>query len=78
VCDAVLIHWGKGDDLWRRAKLRDLIRIRGRGRTQPFLAQAVLLADPPSPAKDAFTTLEASVLRDADAFVRLVSERRRG
>jgi hypothetical protein len=77
VCDAVLIYWGKGDDLWRRAKLRDLIRIRGRGRTQPFVAQAVLLADPPTPAKDGFTTLEAAVLRDADAFVRLVSEAKR-
>ena len=77
VCDAVLVYWGRGDDLWRRAKLRDLIRIRGRGRTQPFLAQAVLLADPPSPAKDGFTTLEAAVLRDVDAFVRLVAEARR-
>lgn len=77
VCDAVLVYWGRGDDLWRRAKLRDLIRIRGRGRTQPFVAQAVLLADPPSPAKDGFTTLEAAVLRDLSAFVRLVKEGRR-
>jgi TIR domain len=77
VCDAVLVYWGKGDDLWRRAKLRDLIRIRGRGRTQPFVAQAVLLADPPSPAKEGFTTLEAAVLRDADAFVQLVRDGRR-
>jgi hypothetical protein len=42
------------------------------------VVQAVLLADPPSAAKDGFATLEAAVLRDPDAFVRLVSEARRG
>jgi TIR domain-containing protein len=72
VCDAVLLYWGQGDELWRRAKLRDLVRIRGRGRAEPFLAKAVLLAEPPSDEKKAFQTAEAEVLSDLDAFVALV------
>ena len=52
-CDAVLIYYGAGGDLWFRSKLRDLQKIAGYGRTRPLLAKAVFVVPPLTPAKSA-------------------------
>jgi hypothetical protein len=65
LCDSVLIYWGHGDEFWLRSKVRDLARARGIGRTDPFTASAVLIADPASPEKDEFVSREALVIRQA-------------
>ncbi len=63
LCDAVLIYWGGADEFWLRSKVRDLARVRGLGRTGPFAASGVLIADPPSIEKDEFDTRSAIVIR---------------
>ena len=37
-CDAALIYYGAGNELWLRSKLRELQKIAGYGRTKPMLA----------------------------------------
>jgi hypothetical protein len=63
LCDAILIYWGSADEFWLRSKVRDLARARGLGRTQPFAASAVLVADPQSAEKEQFQTREALVIQ---------------
>lgn len=61
-CDAALIYYGAGNELWLRSKLRELQKIAGYGRTKPMLAKAVYVAPPATPEKARFRTLEALVL----------------
>ena len=77
VCDAVLVYWGRGDALWQRAKLRDLVRVRGLGRATPFLTQAVWVAGPPTEEKAGFATGEATVVSDLGSFLELLRNPRK-
>jgi hypothetical protein len=45
-CDAVLIYYGEGNELWMRSKLRELLKIAGYGRTSPLQTKGVILAGP--------------------------------
>jgi hypothetical protein len=67
-CDAVLIYYGSGNDLWLRTKLRDLQKMAGYGRTKPLLAKAIYVAAPENPKKQMLRTNEAIVLKQFDAF----------
>lgn len=51
-CDAVIIYYGWGNDLWLRAKLRDIWKIAGYGRTRPIYVKAIFLAPPVTPVKE--------------------------
>jgi hypothetical protein len=61
-CDAVLIYHGEGDQLWLRQKLREVRNARGYGRQRPFTVQAVLIAPPSTPDKEAFDSNEVLAL----------------
>lgn len=61
-CDAVLIYYGNGSQLWLRSRLWDLQKVKGWGRTTPMSATAVLIGPPESPEKMRFKTREAMVL----------------
>jgi Domain of unknown function (DUF4062) len=67
-CDAVMIYYGQANEIWLRMKLRELQKIAGYGRTQPMLARAIYISDPPTPRKDQFKTHEALVIRNHGAF----------
>lgn len=67
-CDAVLIYYGSGNDLWLRTKLRDLQKVAGYGRIKPMLAKAIYVAAPENPKKQMLRTNEALVLKCFDAF----------
>jgi hypothetical protein len=67
-CDAVMIYYGQANEIWLRMKLRELQKIAGYGRTQPMLARAIYISDPPTPRKDQFKTHEAMVIRNYGAF----------
>lgn len=67
-CDAVLIYYGSGNDLWLRAKLRDLQKVAGYGRTTPMVAKAIYIAAPETPKKQMLRTNDAIVLRELDTF----------
>ena len=45
-CDGVLIYYGNGKERWLKAKLGDLKKAPGYGRTKPFLARAIVRAPP--------------------------------
>lgn len=68
LCDAILIYYGRAGDPWLRAKMLDLRKLAGYGRTKPLLAKAVFVAAPQTPAKDRFRTLEATVIRCPERF----------
>jgi len=65
LCDAILIYWGGADEFWLRSKVRDLARARGLGRTEPFVASAILVADPRSMEKEQFQTRDALVIHSS-------------
>jgi len=62
--DAVLLYYGAAGELWLRRKLRELQKSAGLGREKPFLAKAIYVAAPPTPQKERFRTLEATLLHE--------------
>jgi hypothetical protein len=67
-CDAVLVFYGQGSEIWLRAKLRDLDKAPGYGRAAAFAAKAVYVAAPATPAKERFRTHDARVIRNFGPF----------
>jgi hypothetical protein len=67
ICDACLIYYGHGSDRWFGTKLRELRKLLS-GRRIPVRAKGVYVAPPGTPGKMQLQTLEAMVLRGADAF----------
>jgi hypothetical protein len=67
-CDAVMVYYGAGNELWLRSKLRELQKIAGYGRTKPMLAKAVYIAPPDAPEKQRFRTHDALVIKPDAAF----------
>jgi hypothetical protein len=74
LCDAILIYYGAAGEPWLRAKLFDLRKLAGYGRTKPLLAKAIYLGTPHTPAKERFRTLEATVIRQDYEFAPAVLE----
>ncbi len=68
LCDVILIYYGSAGESWLRAKLLDLRKLAGYGRTRPLLAKAIYIGAPASPAKDRFRTLEATVIKGGERF----------
>ena len=64
-CAGVLLFWGKAKESWLRNVLRDLNKVFGLGRTEPYRATALYLADP-GPRKGALP--HAPGLRPAPRF----------
>ena len=62
-CEGVLLFWGKAKESWLRNVLRDLNKVFGLGRTEPYKAAALYLADPRDPSKERFRTHQVSILR---------------
>jgi len=52
LCDAALVYFGSADELWFRAKLRDLLKSAGLGRTKGPLMAGIYLAAPGTPEKE--------------------------
>ena len=61
-CDAVLIYYGAGNELWLRAKTRDLLKIAGYGRKKPLDIKVVALAPPFDSQKERFRSHEVKVV----------------
>lgn len=67
-CDAVLIYYGEGNELWLRTKLRELQKVAGYGRSKPMLAKAIYVAEPSTDSKQRFRTLKATVIKNFKDF----------
>ncbi len=57
-CDAALIYYGTGNELWLRSKFWDLQKAPGWGRAQPMKAKGVYVSAPVTPSKQSFRTRE--------------------
>ena len=68
LCDAVLIYFGMANELWLRAKLRELQKIMGYGRTRPIRAKAIYVGGPVNRRKDRLRSREALVIRGEKGF----------
>ena len=64
--DGVLIFWGKAKEGWLRTMLRDLNKVFGLGRTAPYKAVSLYLAELPDATKEAFRTREVAIRPDGD------------
>jgi hypothetical protein len=68
ICDAVLLYWGAGNELWMRRKLREVQRSAAYGRAKPMIAKAIYTAPPEAPQKQRVRTREAIVLHQGESF----------
>ncbi|HKG12346.1 MAG TPA: TIR domain-containing protein [Pyrinomonadaceae bacterium] len=68
-CDAVVVYYGRGSDVWLRMKQRELQKVAGYGRARPMLAKAIYIAGPPTPAKEHVRDHEALVVKGFEGFV---------
>ena len=62
-CDGVLLYWGKANEAWLRTMLRDLNKVFGLGRAEPYASALLYLAGLPDANKEAFRTHQASIVR---------------
>lgn len=67
LCDAVIIFYGEGNDLWAKSKKSDILGINALGRTKPLLAKAVYLSNPPLPEKESLKLLGGLQINGFDA-----------
>ncbi len=67
-CDGVLIFWGKAKEGWLRTMLLDLNKVFGLGRTGPYKAASLYLAELPDVNKESFRTREVSTIRAGREF----------
>jgi len=74
ICDAVLLYYGAGNELWMRRKLREVQRSAAYGRAKPMVAKAIYTAPPSSPEKEHLRTREAIVLHQEGSFSQVVLE----
>ncbi|MFP5285726.1 MAG: hypothetical protein ACLGI9_08310, partial [Thermoanaerobaculia bacterium] len=68
LCDAVLLYYGAGNELWLRQKLRELQKCAAYGRSRPLRAKAVYVAPPDTLQKRRFRTHEAAVIQQLQGF----------
>ncbi len=68
LCDAVLLYYGAGSELWLRQKLREVQKSAAYGRTRPIGARGVFVAGPDNPQKRRFRTHEALVFQQIDGY----------
>jgi hypothetical protein len=67
-CDAVMIYYGEGDELWMRSITRDLTKIAGYGRERPLALKAVFLAAPASRQKERFRSHSSLIINGTQGF----------
>ncbi len=62
ICDAALLYYGAGGELWLRQKLREVQKAAAYGRSGPIATRAIYVGPPESAQKSRFRTHEALVL----------------
>jgi hypothetical protein len=67
-CDAVLLYYGRANEIWLRMKLRELQKIAGYGRAEPLLAKAIYLGGPQTEAKERLRDREATIIKNYGPF----------
>lgn len=68
LCDAVLIYYGTGNEMWVNRKLRELATRPALGSDKPLRSKAVFVAPPAHPRKRRFLAHDTLVLRSDESF----------
>jgi hypothetical protein len=69
LCDAALVYYGAGSELWLRQKIRELQKAAADGRSGPIIDRAIYVGPPEGAQKRRFRTHEALVLQPpSEAF----------
>jgi hypothetical protein len=68
ICDAALIYYGFGSEFWLNAKINDLRKAPGFGRTKPIAKKAVYVSGEKNPYKERFRSRELEVIKQFDTF----------
>lgn len=62
--DVVIVYYGAAGELWLRRKLRELQKSAGLGREKPWRGRGIYVGGPPTPQKERFRTLEATLIHE--------------
>jgi hypothetical protein len=68
MCDAVMIFYGRANELWLRMKQRELLKIAGYGRAEPLAAKAIYVSGPPTDSKERIRDHDSLVIKNYDTF----------
>ena len=68
LCDAVLLYYGAGNDLWMRSKLREVQKSPGFGRRKKLLAEAIYVASPATPEKERISIQRIPIFHETEGF----------
>jgi hypothetical protein len=67
-CDAVLIYYGRANEIWLRMKMRELQKVAGYGRAAPLLAKAIYVGAPRTDSKERLRDREATIIKNYEQF----------
>ncbi len=67
-CDAAILYYGQGSELWLRTQLGELRKAPGYGRRKPLRAKAICVAGAQTERKARFRTREAMVIKQVEGF----------
>lgn len=67
-CDAALIYHGDGSEFWLNAKINDLRKAPGYGRSKPMAKKAVYISGARNSSKERFRSRELEVIKQFDTF----------
>ncbi|MCK4761616.1 MAG: hypothetical protein KAW12_05405, partial [Candidatus Aminicenantes bacterium] len=67
-CDAVMIYYGAGSEIWLRSVTRDITKAAGYGRTRPMLVESVFLAPPETRQKVRFRSHDTLIINGLEGF----------
>jgi hypothetical protein len=68
MCDAVLIYFGRANEIWLQQKQIELLKIFGQGRAKPFMAKGIYISGPPSGSKERVRAPDGLVIKNYDEF----------
>ena len=62
-CEGVLLFWGRANEAWLRSMLRDMNKVFGLGRSEPYASALLYIAGAPDATKEAFRTHHVPIVR---------------
>ncbi len=68
MCDAAILYYGNGNELWARAKVRELLKIAGYGRETPLRHKMIYLVPTGDIRKNRFRVQGMPIIREEQAF----------
>jgi hypothetical protein len=68
ICDAALIYYDYGSEFWLNAKINDLRKALGFGRSNPISRKAVYVSGQKNPSKEGFRSRELEVIKQFEPF----------